>query len=336
MSDSLSNNKISYFSKECFDCLKGYFALFVLMHHTYQFTGIFSDTKLAIIFSNLGYWSVAVFIFISGFGLYESYKKKGDSYLKDFPFKRILSFYFIYCIFAFSYIIYDLCMGVKHEIKDYIKTFTYGSTIISFGWYLQLCLLIYIVFYLVFKFVKISKLRSLFIALFIVAYFAFYYINQQPVNLYTPLFFFAFGIICSRYREVIDKIISKFHILLFVVSIIIFVAGFLSVWRYGYLISDYVVPFIYIISGLAFLVFIIISVRFLLQHITVIVINPVSRFLGVISLELYAFQGMILRTLRIFDFNTYVYILLVFVSSVLVAFVTNKLLGLLQKKIFSK
>ena len=332
----LDNGKMSYLSKICFDCLKGYFALCVLFHHLYQFTGIFVNTKIEMIFKYLGYYSVAMFIFISGFGLYESLSLKGDEYLKKFPFKRILSFYFIYCILAAIYFVYDLCLGIVHSFKELLYTLTYGGTVISFGWYLQLNLLMYIVFYLIFKFVKISKLRSLFIALLAIGFYVFNYLSGTPEYLYTPVIFFVFGILFARNKEFIDKALSKFHVLFFIVSFLIFAAGLISIRRYLYLIPNVAVPMVYTVSGLFFIIFIITIARFSMNHAKGIIVNPVSKFYGIISLEIYAFQGIVLRTLAMFNINKYIFILLAIICCTLIAIPFNRLFNLLQKKIFRK
>lgn len=334
--DSSCTNKNDYLTKIVCDCLKGYFALFIIIHHVYQFTGIFVGTKLEKIFAHLGYWSVAVFIFITGYGLYESYKNKGDEYIKGFVLSRIVPFYCTYCIYAVLYIIYDLCFGIKHSLSEYIKTFTHGSTIISFGWYLQLSLLIYIVFYLIFRLIKMSKIRSLFLLVFVVAYLFFYYLNGMAVNLYTPLVFFLFGIICSRYKEFFKKVLDKLHILIFILSVVILVLTYRTINWYEYLMPDYIVPIAYIIFGMSFLMFVITVVRFVVKYAGFLIVNPISKFLGMISLEIYVFQGMFFRGFYLLSLNKYLYIALVVTCCVVTATVFNRLSFVLKKKIYAK
>ena len=65
-------------SKDKCNCLKGVFAMVVLLHHLKQHSGVFSDYAVpSIIFQAMGYLSVAVFFFISGYGLAISWQKKG-------------------------------------------------------------------------------------------------------------------------------------------------------------------------------------------------------------------------------------------------------------------
>jgi len=336
MSDSLSNNKISYFSKECFDCLKGYFALFVLTHHIFLFTGILLGTKFEIILYNLGYWSVSIFVFITGYGLYESYINKGKSYIYYIPLKRILPSVICYYIVAIIYIFYDFIFNHEHVLRDYIGTFTYGCTIISFGWYFQLSLLFYLIFYLIFRFVKKEKLKSLLLLLFLIGYFCFYYINNMSVTLYVPIFSFAYGILCSKYKYIIDKFINRFHVLLFIFSFLGFGFGSFFIWHYGKIISNILYVFISLISQFSLVVLVIIVSRFILKYVSWILINPLIKFIGSISMELYLLQGLVVRTLVCLNLNIYVFVLLTLVVCILISIPFNKLFGLIRKKIISK
>lgn len=146
--------RFDYLSNKTFLCLKGWFALCILVHHIQLFTKIGDGTYWMHILGNLGYWSVGMFIFMSGFGLYESYRTKGMSYINCFPRNRLLVYELYYLLFVGIYFVFDLIKGVPHSAIEYMQTLTYGSTIISFGWYLQLNLVLYIFFWLVFKFVK--------------------------------------------------------------------------------------------------------------------------------------------------------------------------------------
>lgn len=52
-----------YLSKNNSDCIKGLFALCVLLHHIYQGSGLFRGSILGMGLQALGYLSVAMFFF---------------------------------------------------------------------------------------------------------------------------------------------------------------------------------------------------------------------------------------------------------------------------------
>lgn len=103
----------------------------------------------------LGYFSVACFFFLSGYGLTFQYRRKGAQYLASFPRSRILPFWLLSCIFAVVYTVLTLITNNESVTCSLLlQTLTFGpDTIISKGWYLQVALVCYIAFYLVFRYV---------------------------------------------------------------------------------------------------------------------------------------------------------------------------------------
>lgn len=87
----LKTENTGFLTRECTTCLKGLFSCFVLWHHISQKSMCFYATNLGTVFQMMGYLSVAVFFFISGYGLMKS--AGGYSYIKKFPRNRILTFY---------------------------------------------------------------------------------------------------------------------------------------------------------------------------------------------------------------------------------------------------
>lgn len=66
-----------YLSKENTKALKGIFAVFVLWHHLYQYSALITGTVIGIVFQAMGYLSVGMFFFLSGYGLTTSYRNRG-------------------------------------------------------------------------------------------------------------------------------------------------------------------------------------------------------------------------------------------------------------------
>lgn len=302
------NKQIDFLSNEVFSHLKGYLALCILLHHIYQFSSDMFPTKLKFLFLNLGYWSVACFIFMSGYGLMISYINKGDSYLTSFPKKRLLSFAITYVISAFFYISYDCIIGTKHTIKEYITTFSFGGTIISFGWYLQITFLLYLVFWLVFRFIKNGYLRSGLLFLFSLSFILIYYFIGMPESNSTPTVVFLFGILLAVHKDFFEKLIAKYSVLIFAVSFAFFILGYYIIWHFNP-VEIYVI-ILRVISGIALILCVLTLLSWITKLCKGIIINPVSGFLGKISLEMYILQGIVLRTLYKCFGNGYSFVLL--------------------------
>lgn len=335
----MANN---YLSRKASSCLKGWLALAVLTHHIYQFSGILSGTSFSFIFLNLGYWAVGLFIFLSGFGLHESYKAKGQAYIEAFPRNRILTFEISYIIFAVLYGIYDFLFGIEHTLKEYCLTFTYGSTIVSFGWYLQLSMAMYLIFWFTFRFAREKKKRSLLLGMLLCVFILINILAGIGEERYTPVVYFGVGMLWSVYKEKIDAVLSKSKYFLFLISGIIFLGGYICLWRYS--ISIYAVAVIRTISGVACIVMVQTLVyichqlgnqsekkwsRLLLCFLE----NPFIEYLAKISLEVYALQGIVLRTLHPHILNQYLFAVAGFVCTILLAIPMQKLLSVINRKI---
>lgn len=156
--------KLDVLSRENMDCLKGIFAVCVLIHHLFQYSGLFRRTILGL--QLLGSWSVAIFFFFSGYGLLVSYKKSGENYIKKFFKNKIIPFYTIICLLIVIYLVENIILGKVVTTLQIIKSFSFGGTIIGNGWYLQVQLLLYVLFYIITYYIKFKdKTISIYIYL---------------------------------------------------------------------------------------------------------------------------------------------------------------------------
>lgn len=99
-----------YLSKENTDCVKGIFAVSILLHHIAQFNPVELPYYVHILVQSMGYLSVSVFFFFSGYGLSLQYRKNKD-YLKHFLRHRVLSLYGKYLFIMLLYLLFFLCIG---------------------------------------------------------------------------------------------------------------------------------------------------------------------------------------------------------------------------------
>lgn len=73
------------FSRSQTECLKGVFALGIVICHLCSRTGLGASVGLGPIYTALGYWGVSVFLFITGFGLMMRYMSvRGGVFCKLF------------------------------------------------------------------------------------------------------------------------------------------------------------------------------------------------------------------------------------------------------------
>lgn len=143
-------------------CLKGILSVIVVLHHLDQNTELFCWVPDGILYTS-GYLSVAVFFFLTGYGLVSSYHAKGQAYIRMFPMCRILPFWLVNALFVLIYSGADVALG-RGELSARLvfQSLFFGSdTIVSKGWYLQAAMVIYVCFYLIFSLTKGKHTRFL-------------------------------------------------------------------------------------------------------------------------------------------------------------------------------
>ena len=156
-------NRQAGISSDCSNCLKGIFAICVLIHHLYQHCGLLHQTIIGGCLQAAGYLSVSCFFFLSGYGLYASYMSKGETYINGFLKRKIAPFYCLILFFTVIYFVEGILTGQTFSAGIMLKSVTFGGTIIGNGWYLQVQLLLYLFFLATFRMVKDGRLRILFI-----------------------------------------------------------------------------------------------------------------------------------------------------------------------------
>lgn len=313
---SLTDRQTDYLSKENTTCLKGLFAVCVLAHHLYQHSGIFREGWLryvGVCFQALGFISVAIFFFLSGYGLLASYGKKPQS-IQSFVKNKILPFYIINVLLVVIYSLFRVLIGQSVSLDYIVKSLTFGGTMIANGWYVQVQLLYYIMFYLVFRNRKTKSWLPLMLFLhcvYVVACIAFGLSSLY----YERTLIFVFGMIWAEKRIIIDEWAEKGGYILWGTMCVLFVGS--------YVLSCITLPVLF--RGLSYF-FLIPTVMLLIRKINIR--NAITKFFGSISLEIYVLQGVFLTLFHsniVTIENPYLYIAVVSATTILSAFLIRPL-----------
>lgn len=140
-----------------FDCMsldntmpiRGILAIIVLLHHLSSYYLEFSFISP---FKHVGYIAVALFFFLSGYGLSWGYQHK-QNYLKNFLIKHILRLYIPYLIcVCVSVVSIGIINNTFPTISDILLSLIFLGNIVPVGWYVGELILFYFVFYLSFYF----------------------------------------------------------------------------------------------------------------------------------------------------------------------------------------
>lgn len=316
------NSTEDYLSYANTKCIKGICAVGILIHHLFQYSRIEVNPILGMAFQSMGELLVAIFFFFSGYGLITSYIRKGKKYINKMPRNRMLTFY-ITCIFMeIIYILFYIIIGKFDilSIRVIIQTLLFGKTIIKLGWYLQTQLVLYLIFYAIFKFCQNNKYRSILLSIGWITYCLVCICMNLSITWYVSSITFLLGIFWGYNQEKIDKILNNKREFLISISssFIIFILCFIL----SKILPNYISIILNIIYNLSFVV-LMLNIVFAInkKKAKKIIFNKLTSYLGKISFEIYVSQGIFLILYRdkLVIENSYIYCCAVIICTVIFA-----------------
>ena len=219
-----------FMSREQTKALLGFCSVVIMFHHMSQKTcasWLPDDVTVHGLdgFLNIGYLTVALFFFCSGYGIFKSYKTK-EHYFENFFINR-----------AFPILLMGFMSGTlfftARSLKDVPFSF---RTIISiggpsmlneYGWYVIMILALYYLFYLGFYRAKKDIGGIIVVAAGTLALMVFCDYFIYGTWWYNTLHLFLIGIIFAANEEKIIAVLKKKYLLILCVGIIVTVIGFL-------------------------------------------------------------------------------------------------------------
>lgn len=309
----------SYLSQTNTNCLKGILAICVLICHVWS--NIASSISMGgigkyagVIFTAVGYLSVSLFFFLSGYGLMIQYQKKGKSYLNGFFRKRFFPLYLLCIILILFYSAVRLFLGESISVWSFLQSFFFGETVISKGWYLQSILLWYLFFFISFRFFSKEKTQILSLFILFAVYIAICLVLNLYVTWYEGTLSLPIGVLWAKYKDKIAEYLN----LRYTVHILLILGAFAVLFLLGNftLLPVFLKIISKCLSAVFFAIAVVISLRILPIE------NFITKFLGKIYLEIYVIHGFCLmfwHSKYIYINNALLYSVLVFLSSLILA-----------------
>ena len=302
------------FSLETSKAVQGFAAICIILHHLSQElaekAGVLGD------FEDLGVLFVGIFFFFSGYGLYTSLKTK-ENYLKGFLKKRLVTVLvpFFTCNSLF---VASICVeGAKLAPIDVAILMSGWYLLNSHMWYIIEIAILYLLFFAIYRLIKNRTAATVVMALAVAGMMTGSLLLNHGEDYscsrwfmgewwYNASFLFVVGIIFSKHAEGLRKFARKAYwvlipVLVALVAVLRIQTGYMlemySYWSEipgeynGYLDKvrclGFQLPWIFVFVCLVLLIMM--KVRFG---------NPVLKFLGSISLELYLIHAMFLHGLH--------------------------------------
>ncbi|MBR5966645.1 MAG: acyltransferase family protein [Treponema sp.] len=142
-----------FMSLEATKNLQGFAALGVICHHLSQPPqngGPMDALGQMQLFREIGFCFVAVFFFVSGYGLLKSLESK-PNYLDKFARRRILPIVVCFYVMNLFYIAFHLALGTKMPVSEWICKITGVALLNDNAWFVPVIIVMYLAFYAAFK-----------------------------------------------------------------------------------------------------------------------------------------------------------------------------------------
>ena len=315
-----------YMSKESTNCIKGIFIIIVFFSHIrqYQTYDAFIDKPVIKILTLLGQLMVTMFMFYSGFGIYESIKKKKDVYIKQIPKKRVLKVMFDLAIGVISFIICNLFINENFSLKDNLLAFTGWSNIGNSNWYIFSIVSLYLITFISFSIFKKKNSSALILNTILTIIFIAGISFVRPSYWVNTCLCYVAGMWYSYYLDKINVFFEKHKIIYYLMFVIVF-AVFAALFK----IKDQIV--IYSIMSVFFCLVIVLATM------RVNVNNKILAWFGTNLFWIYILQRIPMRVfekIRIDEYNKYIYFGLCFAVTILIVYSYSKFVPKLEKIVF--
>ena len=320
---------VDYLSNKSTKSLKGILALLIIFHHVSQkiTTGeVFSN------FSYMGRYIVALFFFLSGYGLFFQYSNNA-TYMKNFLRKRLTRILIPFFVFIFIYVFYRATLGEVINMNFFLSFLKEHNNIIYNGWFINNIIVLYIIFYI--SFMKKDSKLAVFKVVFLTLVYIFWEVYQSHGDWeYVSTMSFLLGMFWMKKRGVIDRLIERnYFIYLVSFSILMYIFQ-----NYEVILKeiDVLNTYVYygIVGNLRTMVFV---VYFLLLINRLNFSNKYMDFLGGISFEIYMIHGLVMHYFSRFfvssELNDVIYTIVVLLVSIFSAYYINKIIVFLEKNL---
>lgn len=302
--------------------IRGFLCLLIILDHSSLLT---SCGYSVAVLKRVGPYVVAMFYALSAYGLTASYSK-GGCCLKGYWKKRLLNTILPYLLFYILAVALRLALREHLTAKDILLSFVNGHPMVLYSWFI----LTIIVFYVVFYAAALLAKKDLPLLTVLVGSALFFFVFAMQKLGYEDFWFnaawaFPLGILWQQIHPRISGVFSSHP------WVYLAITGAVALWWiataehffwFGYLAR--------LCSTLSMCVFL------LLLMFKLKIGNPVLRFCGKISLEIYMSHGVLVTVLRAFlspAKQPYLFVGLLLAGTILLAWLFHLAYGVLQKMV---
>lgn len=311
------NDVSSALSREQTQTIKGFFVVTVFFSHfcTYVHFDTWYDFAMLEYCDLFGQLMVAPFLFYSGYGIFESVKKKGSGYIKTMPRRRILK---VLLHFDFAVILFwllDLAIGRSVSLSEFVLSLVAWESIGNSNWFIFVIICAYTIAFAGLRLFK-GRLVNAFVFITVMSLVYIVVIARfKPCYWFDTILAFPLGCALSLFKDKFNVVVSKKFIALGggVLSFLVF-----FLLKSGYIPSTFVNGQIALFAFSFFVVFFSLNVR---------VSSKILTWFGAYVFELYILQRIPMNYfayLNLNEANIYVFFVLSFVFTVVLSILFSK------------
>ena len=206
----LNQYYIDYMNLKYTSSIKGIFVWMIILQHYRSYYKIKQKYIYQRIINYTGQRIVSLFLFYSGYGIYESLKKKSIEYIKTLPIKALI-LYIKFQLILLIFLLNNIILGGKIKLKQYILSMIFISNIGNSNWFAFTIIIFYIYCFLSFIVIKNKFIGIVIVTIICNIHLHLVYKYFYPNILFSidNTFCFLFGFYYSFLKKYIDLILMK-------------------------------------------------------------------------------------------------------------------------------
>ena len=316
-----------YISKQGTLPIKGFFVIIVFLSHMISYLTLTSpwDTPLKDICSTIGQLMVTMFLFYSGYGVYESIKHKKD-YIRNFPKNRILKLLFEFDFVVLTYLVIDILLGKTSGKKMILFSLIGWESLGNSNWYIFAILSLYFITYLSFQIFKKSDIKALISVTVLSIVYILVVAKVKDGYWVNTILCYPLGMLFSMFRKQHEKLIFHNNRVYF---LLLLITGFLFIAFYKH-------PIHLMVENITAILFTYLVVLITMK---LEITNPVLTWYGKNLFWFYILQRipmMLFQTWKIPDISIYLYAGPCFICATILTYFYSKLVPACEKYIWKK
>lgn len=198
-----------FLSRDMTASINGYFIALVFLSHLRPYIDdasyALTDQGFLWAIKHLSQLIVTTFLFFSGYGIMESIKAKGETYVRDLPMRRILPFLLDVWLALPFFVMVRILLGKRlPSLSTYLQSMVGWTSIGNSNWYIFAILCLWIATYLAFMAFPRKEQRQYAVLVTVgltFVYYAVLYKVGRPQRFYDTVLCFPAGMLLSLERE---------------------------------------------------------------------------------------------------------------------------------------